>query len=104
MAGIRTFFISALLGTVSMMLGGEILLAVAAGSVALLTAIGYQRTLKDDLGLSTEIALLLTLLLGALAVREPHACCGSRHRPCPFVGRTYPDASFRPARTDRART
>jgi uncharacterized membrane protein (DUF4010 family) len=75
-AGIRTFSIAALLGAVSMMLGGEILLAVATGSVALLTAIGYQRTLKDDPGLTTEIALLLTLLLGALAVREPPLAAG----------------------------
>jgi len=75
-AGIRTFTVAALLGAVSMMLGGEILLAVAAGSVAVLTAIGYHRTLKDDPGLTTEIALLLTLLLGALAMHEPPLAAG----------------------------
>lgn len=75
-AGIRTFAVAAVLGAVSMLLGGEILLAIAAGSVALLTAIGYYRTLKDDPGLTTEIALLLTLLLGALAMLEPPLAAG----------------------------
>lgn len=75
-AGIRTFAVAALLGAVSMLLGGDILLAVAAASVAVLTAIGYHRTLKEDPGLTTEIALLLTLLLGALAMRQPALAAG----------------------------
>ncbi|MGE0559596.1 MAG: MgtC/SapB family protein [Burkholderiales bacterium] len=75
-AGIRTFAVAALLGAVGMMLGGEILLAVVAGSVAVLTAIGYHRTLRDDPGLTTEIALLLTLLLGALAMHQPPLAAG----------------------------
>lgn len=75
-AGMRTFAVVALLGAVSVILGDEILLAVVAAGVALLAAIGYYRTLKDDPGLTTEIALLLTLLLGALAMREPPLAAG----------------------------
>ena len=70
-AGIRSFAVVSLLGAVSMMLGETLLLAVAAAGVAALVAIGYARTLRQDPGLTTEIALLLTLLLGALAMREP---------------------------------
>lgn len=75
-AGIRSFAVASLLGAVSMMLGETLLLAVAAAGVAALAAIGYARTLKQDPGLTTEIALLLTLLLGALAMREPPLAAG----------------------------
>ncbi len=70
-AGVRSFAVVSLLGAVSMMLGEALLLAVAAAGVAALAAVGYARTLRQDPGLTTEIALLLTLLLGALAMREP---------------------------------
>lgn len=70
-AGMRTFAVVALLGAVTVLLGGELLLAVAICGVAILAAIGYHRGLKDDPGMTTEIALILTLLLGALAMREP---------------------------------
>jgi uncharacterized membrane protein (DUF4010 family) len=70
-AGVRTFAVVALLGAVSVLLGGEMLLAAAALGVALLTAIAYWRRREEDPGLTTEAALLLTLLLGGLALREP---------------------------------
>lgn len=75
-AGIRTFTVTALLGAASIHLGGEMLVAVAVACVALFTAVGYYRGAKDDPGLTTEIALLLTLLLGALAMREPPLAAG----------------------------
>lgn len=75
-AGVRTFAVVSLLGAVSVMIGEAMLLAVAAAGLAVLIAIGYARTLKQDPGLTTEIALLLTLLLGALAVREPLLAAG----------------------------
>lgn len=70
-AGMRTFAVVALLGAVTVLLGGELLLAVAICGVAVLAAIGYHRGLKDDPGMTTEIALILTLLLGALAMHQP---------------------------------
>ncbi len=75
-AGMRTFAVVALLGAVSVILGDEILLAVVAAGVTLLVAIGYRRTFTGDPGLTTEIALLLTLLLGALAMSEPPLAAG----------------------------
>ena len=74
-AGIRTFAVVALLGAVSVMLGGEILLSVVVCGVLLLAAIGYYRSTEDP-GLTTEIALLLTVLLGALAMRQPALAAG----------------------------
>lgn len=70
-AGMRTFSVAALLGAVTMLLGSELLLSVAIGGVALLAAIGYRRGIKEDPGMTTEITLILTLLLGALAMQEP---------------------------------
>lgn len=75
-AGIRTFAVTAVLGAVSLMLGGNILLAVTAAGVALFIAVGYYRSLQEDPGLTTEMALLLTLLLGALAMSEPLLAAG----------------------------
>ena len=70
-AGLRTFAVVALPGAVTVLLGGELLLAVAICGVAVLAAIGYHRGRKEDPGMTTVIALLLTLLLGALAMHEP---------------------------------
>lgn len=75
-AGIRTFAVVALLGAVSVILDDGILLAVACGGVALFASISYYRSPQEDPGLTTEIALLLTLLLGALAMREPALAAG----------------------------
>ena len=70
-AGIRTFTVSALLGAVSLLVGGNLLLAVAALVVGAGALVAYQRSQSPDPGLTTEIALLLTCLLGAMAVTQP---------------------------------
>jgi uncharacterized membrane protein (DUF4010 family) len=70
-AGIRTFMIASLSGEVSVALGGVPLLAITFLGVAGLCAIGYMRTEEQDPGLTTETALLLTVLLGGFALKEP---------------------------------
>lgn len=75
-AGIRTFAITSLLGGVSLQLGGAVLLAVATLAIAGLVAIAYVRTSAKDPGLTTEAALLLTLLLGGLAMTQPALASG----------------------------
>ena len=70
-SGIRTFAIGALIGAVSWTLGGAGMLGFALLVVAGLTGVAYVRARDEDPGLTTEVALLLTLLLGALAMREP---------------------------------
>ena len=70
-AGVRTFTIASLSGGVSWALGGVPLLAITFLGVAGLCAIGYVRTGEQDPGLTTETALLLTVLLGGFALKEP---------------------------------
>lgn len=75
-AGIRTFAVTSLAGAVSFATGGEILLAVTTAGVIILTAMAYFRSRSDDPGLTTEIALILTVLLGGLSIREPTLAAG----------------------------
>jgi uncharacterized membrane protein (DUF4010 family) len=70
-AGIRTFTVTSLVGAVSFMVGSEVVLAIATTGVITLNAIGYWRGHDDDPGLTTEIALILTVLLGGLATQQP---------------------------------
>ncbi len=74
-AGIRTFTLTALAGAVALTLG-ELALVGMGLTVGLLTVVGYQRTHKHDPGLTTEIALLTTFLLGAWAIRQPGMAAG----------------------------
>jgi uncharacterized membrane protein (DUF4010 family) len=76
-AGIRTFTVTALAGALALLVGGPLLLAVTAAAVSLLTGLAYWRTRSDqDPGLTTEIALVLTLLIGALAISRPGLAAG----------------------------
>ena len=70
-AGIRTFMIASLLGGVSWALGGVPLLAITFLGMAALCAIGYARTGQQDPGLTTETTLLLTVMLGGFASKDP---------------------------------
>lgn len=70
-AGIRTFTIASLSGATAMAVGGVLMLATATVAAAGLMALAYWRERDTDPGLTTEIALVLTTLLGGLAMREP---------------------------------
>ena len=72
-AGIRTFALAALLGALSAWLvtrTAPVVLAAALAALAALLVVGYavRGRSDDDLGLTTEVALLLTFALGAAAV------------------------------------
>ncbi|HTO89096.1 MAG TPA: DUF4010 domain-containing protein [Thermoanaerobaculia bacterium] len=75
-AGIRTFALASLAGGVSLAFGGEAVLVVSVLVVGALAAIAYSRSRAADPGLTTEVALLTTFLLGALAVRQPALAAG----------------------------
>lgn len=75
-AGLRTFALAALLSAVSIETGGAVLLSVIAAGVMALTAVAYFRRTSDDPGLTTEFALIMTLLLGAYAMRAPIYAAG----------------------------
>jgi uncharacterized membrane protein (DUF4010 family) len=72
-AGIRTFALVALLGGISVRVGGTAGLAVGAAFVGLAALIAYVRAMatEEDPGLTTEVALVVAFMLGALAQDEP---------------------------------
>ena len=70
-AGVRSFTLVALLGAVLQLLGQVWLTAVAGALVAALVVVAYWRDRSNDPGVTTEVALFLTFVLGVLAV--PHA-------------------------------
>ena len=75
-AGIRTFALASLVGGLSLAVGGEALLAVAAVGVAALSVVSYKQKSQEDPGFTTAVALLTALILGALAMREPALAAG----------------------------
>lgn len=70
LTGIRTFAISALLGCTSFMVGSTLLLAVTLFGLITLLSLSYWLAAKDDPGLTTEVALLLVFILGAMATSQ----------------------------------
>ncbi|MGE5184926.1 MAG: MgtC/SapB family protein [Acidobacteriota bacterium] len=70
-AGIRTFAIVALLGGVVAMLHSEALLVISALVVGAIAIVSYWLGDRDDPGVTSEVTLVLTYILGALAEREP---------------------------------
>src|SRR5512139_3821442 len=70
-AGIRTFTLVALTGAGAQILGQAWLTAVAATLVAGLALVSHLKDRSRDPGVTTEIALFLTFLLGLLSVPEP---------------------------------
>lgn len=70
-AGLRTFAITALLGYVSMLLAGPMLVGVASLGLVLMLCMHYRKHADKDPEVTSEIALLLVLTLGALSLNEP---------------------------------
>ena len=64
-AGIRTFALAAVLGSISATIPWAVGAVLVVGVVALVI-VGYLRADTDDTGITTEVALLLTVALGIL--------------------------------------
>ena len=106
-AGLRTFAVSSLAGAISVLVGGEMLLAVATAGLMTLTAIAYWRGRNEDPGLTTEIALMATVPLGGLAMQRPALAGGiavilavllaAKSRLHQFVGRILTDEELHDA-------
>ena len=75
-AGVRTFAFAAFAGALSNYLRSEALLVVVAAGAVLFSALAYRRTAQKDPGLTTEFALLVTVLLGALAMQNSLLAAG----------------------------
>ncbi|MCK7592430.1 MgtC/SapB family protein [Pseudomarimonas salicorniae] len=74
-AGVRSFALAALCGWLAGLFGLA-LIAVALSGTALLAGLGYWRSSRRDPGMTSELALLLCCLLGALAVSRPALAAG----------------------------
>jgi uncharacterized membrane protein (DUF4010 family) len=70
-AGIRTFTTTSIAGAVAFTVGGAALLAVMVASVAVMVTVAYWRSQDQDPGLTTEIVLVLTALLGGMCIQAP---------------------------------
>jgi uncharacterized membrane protein (DUF4010 family) len=76
-AGIRTFALASLLGALTAVVPVAAGVAMATGLV-LLTVVGYVASGERDPGVTSEVALLVTLGLGALTPGRPaHAVAGA---------------------------
>ena len=74
-AGLRTHALAALAAAVAAWLGAPVFL-LALGVVGVLAAMAYHATHADDAGLTSEIALVLTFLLGGMAMRSAALATG----------------------------
>ena len=70
-AGTRTHALVAVLGFVTWSLG-PLPFVACLGLVGALTVAGYLQTAHQDRGLTGEVALLVSLVLGALAFKDAH--------------------------------
>lgn len=70
-AGIRTFTLVSLAGAGAQLLAQPWLTVVAALLVAALAVISHLKDRSNDPGVTTEMALFVTFLLGVLAVEQP---------------------------------
>lgn len=69
-AGLRTFLVAALAGAAGQVLS-PVVAAVVLAAVAGLAGLSYWRSRSEDPGLTTELALIATTLIGMLAVSQP---------------------------------
>ncbi len=90
-AGIRTYTLAALAGATGKSVGGDLLLALAVATAALFCAVAYYRQTMtppeggdpasageadSNYGLTSEIALVLTVLLGGFCIEHPALAAG----------------------------
>jgi uncharacterized membrane protein (DUF4010 family) len=69
-AGLRTFLVAALAGAAGQVLS-PVVATVVLAAVSGLAGLSYWRSRSDDPGLTTELALIATTLIGMLAVSQP---------------------------------
>jgi len=75
-AGVRTFALAALAGAGAQALTQPILIAAGALFIAVLASIAYWRNRTQDPGVTTELALLVTYLIGVMAMEHPAVAAG----------------------------
>src|SRR5215212_2589384 len=75
-AGLRTFTLASLAGATAMAVGDEIVLAAVTLGMVAFAGLSYWRARDGDPAATTETALVLTTLLGGLAIKQPEFAAG----------------------------
>lgn len=75
-AGVRTFALASLIGAICMMTGGAGLLAVGVAAVAIARVAWVTKNGDPTMGLTTSLALITVVLLGALATKTALLAAG----------------------------
>ncbi len=70
LAGVRTFALVCVLGAAAPLTGLDALVALGGLAVAALGVVAYLRSPSDDPGVTTEVALFLTYVIGVLCTRH----------------------------------
>jgi uncharacterized membrane protein (DUF4010 family) len=70
-AGVRTFALTSVLGAMAALIGNDVLLAIAGLGVVTFAGLSYWHSGDHDPGLTTEVALLATFVVGALSASQP---------------------------------
>lgn len=70
-AGLRTFAVAALIGALAQSLPAPGLVPIGAVLILTLAAVSYWRSRSRDPGLTTELALFATFLIGVQAILDP---------------------------------
>jgi uncharacterized membrane protein (DUF4010 family) len=106
-AGVRSFAVTALAGAIAQTLQSPLLVAAGALLVLLLAVISHWKSQSADPGITTELALFVTYLLGVTAMRDATLAAGgaavvaillaSRHRLHRFATRTLHATELRDA-------
>ncbi len=76
LAGVRTFTLAAVAGAGAQLTGYPWLVVAGAGLIVALAAIGYWRERSRDPGVTTEVALFVTYVIGVVAVGRPSLAAG----------------------------
>jgi len=75
-AGLRTFALTAVLGAGAALSGVQALVVIGALGIAALATLAAWRDRSDDPGVTTEVALLLTYLIGVLCASQMTLAAG----------------------------
>lgn len=76
LAGVRTFTLAALAGAVTQSLGQPLLVLMGALLIVTLNTVAYWRSRDDDPGVTTELALFVTYVIGITAMLQPVLAAG----------------------------
>src|SRR5579864_4837845 len=71
LAGARTFALTSLTGAAAGFLAEPLLTFAGAALVLTLAAMGHWRTRRREPGVTTELALFVTYLIGVIAIKQP---------------------------------